>query len=95
MTELEPTTALRLADDVRYRVVEGEAVIVRQSEGEVVVLNRVGARILELVAEGRAVASIVDTVLAEYDSDRATVDADVREHLSELISAGVVTPTSG
>ena len=95
MTELEPTTTLRLADDVRYRVVEGEAVIVRQSEGEVVVLNQVGARILELAAEGRAVASIVDTLLEEYDADRATVDADVREHLTELLSVGVVAPTPG
>lgn len=42
-------TRYRLAPDVRFRVVSGEGVVVRQDAGEVLVVNGVAARVLELL----------------------------------------------
>lgn len=80
----------RRTAEVRYRIVDGEAVVVRQRAGEVMVLNPTGARILELVDGERPVASIVETLGEEVDAARATLEADVAAFLLELADAGVL-----
>ena len=80
----------RVCRDVRYRVVEREAVVLRQGPGEVLILNEVGARVLQLVDEGRRLADVVAQLQAEFDVGRNVLRRDVEVFLDEAVEAGLV-----
>ncbi len=79
-----------IASDVRFRTVFEEGVVVRQRAAEVLVLNTVGIRILELVAQKRSVGEIVDDLSAEFDATKDQLRNDVSAFIGELVAAGVL-----
>jgi hypothetical protein len=85
---------LRTRSDVRFRRVADEAVVLRQDAGEVLALNEVAARILELVGEGLTQDEIVDRLLEEYDVERPELEADTAAFVQELLDSGVIEPVS-
>ncbi len=88
---IEAGTILKKCADARYRNVGGEGIVVRQTAGEVLVLNDVGVRVLELLeAADLSASALVDALVAEYAVDRATLEQDVPAYLQELVDAGVV-----
>ena len=82
--------SFRVAPDIRYRVIDDEAVVVRQREGDVVVLNQVAARVLQLVGEGLSPDEIGDRVAGEYEAPESTIRADVEKFLAELEDLNVL-----
>ena len=76
--------------DVRYRRVGNEAVVVRQEAGEVVVLNEVATRILELVDQGRSTGEMIETLVGEFDVERDRLAADLKAFLAELQAGGLI-----
>ena len=80
----------RRRSDVRFRIVAPEAVVVRQSGPEVLVLNGVGARILERIDTGDSVAALVAGLAQEYEVDPKRLESDVFAFLEELTSGGVI-----
>jgi len=89
------TTVLAKSSDARYRNIGGEGVVVRQSAGEVLVVNGVGARVLDLLETRTPVGGLLDTLAAEYAIDRATLECDVLAYLQELLDAGIIEDASG
>lgn len=87
---IDPAAVFRKRADARYRNVGGEGVVVRQEAGEVLVVNEVGARVLDLVDAQTPVDALVDALAAEYDADRATLERDVAAYLRELVDAGII-----
>jgi hypothetical protein len=59
------------------RKVGDEVVILELGKGTYFGLDPVGARIWELLGEGRTLAHICDTMLGEYDVTRETMERDV------------------
>jgi hypothetical protein len=88
--DLGPETVLRRRSDVRYRRIEGEAVVVRQSTAEILVLNEVAADILDQADGERSLAACFEELAAGYDVDRPTLERDVVEFAAELIEAGLL-----
>ncbi len=82
--------AYRRAADVRQRTIDTEAVVVRQQAAEVVVLNEVGGRILELLDGQRTLAEVVDVLVVEFEVERAVLEADAVAFVGEVVEAGVV-----
>lgn len=93
MNAVTLSTVLRRRSDVRYRRIEGEAVVLRQSAAEVLVLNGVGASVLDLADGERSVANWIETLAAEYDADPAVLEGDVLEFAAELCAAGLLEET--
>jgi hypothetical protein len=90
MPEIDGRSILRLGADVRFRVIDGEAVVVRQRAAEVLVLNELGARILTL-ADGRSpVMGWLDALEAEFEVDRATLERDILGFAAELAAEGIL-----
>lgn len=90
MADLTVSSVLKRRPDVRFRVVDGEAVVVRQGAGEVVVLNEIGARILALADGTSAIGTWMAPLLAEYETDEATLLGDVLAFAGELVAGGVL-----
>jgi hypothetical protein len=81
---------LRPSSDLRFRRIESEAVVVRQRAGEVLVMNEVAARILDL-ADGRTpVSGWIDVLAGEYDVDREALARDVVAFAAELAAEGML-----
>ena len=77
---------------MRYRRIEGEAVVLRQSAAEVLVLNEVGASVLELADGERSVGDWIIALGDAYEGDPETLARDVLAFAAELAEAGLLEP---
>lgn len=90
MSDRDPCYRIKKA--VRYRIVDREAVVVRQDSGEVMVLNEVGARVLALLAEGLSPDRIARRIPEEFEVSPEEAGRDVIQYVDELLEAGVIEP---
>jgi hypothetical protein len=63
---------------------EGEAVILSLRNGEYYGLDEVGARIWSLIQQPRTVASIRNTILAEFEVEKEQCEPDLLSFLEDL-----------
>ena len=82
----------RRVSDVRFRMVDSEAVVVRQEEAEFLVLNAVGSEILRLADDGLSVGELLDQLANRYQAEREILEQDLFDFLRELVSSGVIEP---
>ena len=76
--------------EVAWRVIDGEAVVVNPRAGLVFPLNPVATRCWELADGTRAIESIIQTILEEFDADPQAVEADVVRFFQEVAEKGLV-----
>lgn len=83
---------LRLASDVRFRRVLDEGVMLRLGTGEIIGLNGVGARVVELLSErDRRRGDLAATLRAELKVPEASdVESDVARFVDELMELGAL-----
>lgn len=81
---------LRQRSDVRYRQIDGEAVVLRQDAGETLVLNEAGSLILDCLAKGRTAAEAAGALAAAFEVSEEEALADVEAFAAELESAGIL-----
>jgi len=86
----DPKTVVRLRDDVRWRMVGDEPVVVRLDSAEVLVLNEVGGLIIGLLDGTRSLADVVTAVQDEFEVEPEQAEQDVLAYIAELLEAGVV-----
>ncbi len=91
---IDGSVVLRRRDDVRYRIVGDEAVVIRQNAAEVLALNDVGARVLELIDGGTTMGGLVDAMFEEYDVAREDLARDVVGFVESIREAGIVEGVS-
>lgn len=75
---------------VMARLVGDETVILDLASGTYYGLDPVGARIWQLIAEGKALASVCETLIEEFDVSRETLEHDVLHLTKELRARGLV-----
>lgn len=84
------TRPLRLRRDVRFRVIDREAVVLRQEAAEALVINEVGARILQLTDGKTTLEQMLDQLNDEFDVDRDDLRRDCEEFVTDLQEIGVL-----
>ena len=81
----------RILPDVRFRNFPPECVVLKQSSGEVLVVNEVGGRVLELLKAGAtSEADMVDSLVREYDVAPGVLAQDVATFLNHMQAAQVI-----
>src|SRR6266498_1974290 len=80
-----------LAAQVAMQTVDGLAVMVLADSGEVLVLNPIGTRILELIDGKRSVAEIAGVIESEYTVSAEEARRDLETFLQTLQEAGALT----
>jgi signal transduction histidine kinase len=75
---------LTLHPDILFRKVDDEGIIVDQRQPEVMVINSQALRILELIRETGSRQELLTRLSAEYETNPATLAADVDEFLLQL-----------
>jgi hypothetical protein len=94
LDKINPSAVYKRGDDIRYRIIDEEAVVIRQNEGEVLGINKTGARLLDLIDGERTVLDLVETMASEFSADRQELERDVPEFLEELRDAGIIEEAS-
>ena len=72
------------------RVVGDEAVLVLPGQGQVKVLNEVGARIWSLADGSRTVGQIAQEIRQEFEVEEAQAAADVQYFVDVLVQKGIL-----
>ncbi len=85
------TDKLTIPQQVMTRTVGDETVILDLATGTYFGLDPVGARIWELLSEGKTLAEVCDRMLDEYDVSREQLELDALRLAQELAEQGLVT----
>lgn len=80
----------RRVEQVVASELEGEMVLLNLATEEYYSLNEVGTRLWDLTDGKRTVAEMIDTILQEYEAERAGVTEDVLALFQELTDEGLV-----
>jgi len=74
------------SSSVAWQTIDGETVLLRVKEKELIGLNEVGRRIWELSDGSRSIGQIAETLSAEYRVDHEAARADALRFIRELQS---------
>ena len=77
--------------ELTWRLLDGEAVIVSPTSGEIRVLNQVGAEIWQLLVNGSTVEKIEAVLIGQHNLSPEQAHADVSAFLEDLLSCGLIT----
>lgn len=87
---LDADTRVVAARDQVSAQLDGEAVVLSLADGVYYGLDPVAASVWTLLAQPRTVAELRDAVVAEYDVDAPTAEADLLPLLRDLAARGLV-----
>jgi rRNA processing protein Krr1/Pno1 len=76
---------------VPWRIIEGEAILVKVDSGEVIHLNEVAAEIWRIIDGKRKISEIVDHIQKDFDVDKEQAEKDTLEFIQSLSDINLVT----
>ena len=81
----------RIGRDVAYEFLEDEAIALHLTTGTYYRLNPVAASAWRHLAGGSAMDDVVERLLAEFEVDRNSLEADLRGLFADLERYGLLT----
>jgi len=81
----------RIDPHARFRVMDDEGIFVLQEAGEVLVVNKVGAFIVEQLRAERSLDEVVTAMTKRFSVEAARARADATSLLGALLEAGAIT----
>jgi hypothetical protein len=88
---MDLTTRMQIPAQVMARAVGDETVILDLASGTYFGLDAVGARIWQLMSEGKSLAETCDVMLDEYDVTREALERDVLDLATKLVEQKLLT----
>ncbi len=86
------TDRVRVPQEVLARQVGGETVMLDLAKGAYFGLDPVGARMWQLLAEGKTLVEVCDAIVEEYDVSRDAVEQDLLGLVADLMAQGLLVP---
>ncbi len=90
MHELTLSARVRPSDDVTFRELDGESVLLNLATGIYFGLDEVGTRIWQLIEEYGRLSDVCDAVTREFAVDSDTAGRDLSDLVREMSSRGLV-----
>jgi hypothetical protein len=87
--DLSLKDSIAMPDDVLFRELEGEAVLLNLNTGTYFGLDPVGTRMWQLIAEQHSLARVLETLAGEYEVDRPVLEHDLIELSRQLCASGL------
>jgi len=81
---------VKIAEDVVFRNLSEEAVLLNLSTGNYFGLDEIGTRVWNLLAENASIEKIVEILLGEYDVTEQVLRSDLRALLGQLQEKGLI-----
>jgi len=89
------TDRAKIPDQVIARQVGGETVMLDLASGNYFSLDPVGARIWQLLQEGRSLAEILEVLTLEYDASGEEIERDLMRLVKEFAARGLISVQEG
>ena len=86
MADLSLLDSLAVDEQVMFRQLDDEAVLLDLKSGTYFGLNDVGARAWQLIVEHGALSRVLDVLLKEYVAERKVVERDLLELGRQLVT---------
>ena len=83
---------VRVPEHVMSRALGEDCVMLDLESGTYFGLDEVGARVWQLLGEGKSVTETCEILARDYDASREQIESDVHELVSELAANGLVVP---
>ena len=77
-------------NDIAFRIIDGEAVLLNPICNEVHLLNETGTFLWELLTEPHSHDTLVEAVCDEFEADQVQVIQDVKRFSKELTDKGLI-----
>lgn len=84
-------SALQTRSDILWREVDGEVVLLDPSRGRYYGIEGTGVRIWHLLQRKIPFSRLLDELREEFEVDEETLKKDLRDFLSKLTHAGLLT----
>jgi hypothetical protein len=81
---------LKIPEDVMFRILGDEAVILNLGTGVYFGLDDVGTRMWQLISEHGSTEKVVEALLAEYEVEEALLQTDLDKLVEDLMENGLV-----
>ena len=89
---IELSTLLKPHRDIRFRIIDGEAVVLQQRDARILSLNETGTCILGWLDGTRTVKDLINQLSEEYEASTELLEADVLAYLGELEAMNIIEP---
>jgi len=76
----------KTTDEVTWRDVNGELVVLRLTSGEYYSFNSIGRLTWMNITEGKSIAEVVDAIAAEYEVSHEQAESDVHSFVEGLLT---------
>ena len=91
MTAATLDAAFRIPDDVIFRELDGEAVVLNLDTGIYFGLDAVGTRIWRLLEERKPLKTVLETLVDEYDAPPERLRNDLLAFVERLSGKGLLS----
>ena len=91
MTAPALDAAFRIPDEVIFRELDGEAVVLNLDTGIYFGLDAVGTRIWRLLEERKPLQAVLDTLIDEYEAPPDRLQRDLLAFVERLNGKGLVS----
>jgi predicted RND superfamily exporter protein len=81
---------IKIPDDVVFRILGDEAVILNLSSGVYFGLDDVGTRMWQLMSEHGSTDKVIELLLEEYEVEETQLRADLEKLIQQLSEKGLV-----
>ena len=85
-------TAVEIGDSIIFQTLEDEIILLNMTDQGYFGLDPVGTTMWNALMECGDLAKASQKVASHYDADHGTVQGDMRELVSELLSKGLLKP---
>ena len=82
-------------EDIAAKVIDGELIIIRLSDGTYYSMDNVGTCVWELIEAGHPIPALLQTVAAWYATPVERVEGDVSALLRELLAERLIVAVPG
>ena len=91
MTAATLDAAFRIPDEVIFRELDGEAVVLNLDTGIYFGLDAVGTRIWRLIEERKPLRTVLDTLIDEYEAPPDRLQRDLLMFVERLNGKGLLS----
>jgi len=90
MVDVSLTSTARISDDVVFRELEGEAVLLNMQSGTYFGLDAMGTRIWQLIERHGTLSAVRDELVQEFDVEADAATRDLLDLVGQLAARGLV-----
>ncbi len=84
MTNTSLPKQVKVSDSVLFQEISGEGVLLNMESEQYFGLDEIGARFWQLLSENGDTSAALETIRAEYDVERETLNRDLANLIDEL-----------